>query len=71
MYVVKHEKRQNAWHWFTTKLGLCTDDISVEFGGHICQQPVLCKKNTLPMTYMDILGLCICTSHTKWYSQNL
>ena len=26
------------------KLGFRIDDISVEFGGHICQQPVLYKK---------------------------
>jgi len=38
------------------------DDTTLEFGGHIC---VLYTKKTLPMTYIDILGLFICINHTK------
>ena len=35
-YFFKHEKRQNALHWFTTKLVFRIDDTTVEFIGHIC-----------------------------------
>ena len=65
----KKDKMRYTENWVTTKLEFRIDDISVEFGGHICQQLVLyLKKNTLPMIYIDILGLYIWINHTKTYS---
>ena len=66
-YVVKHEKRQNALHWFTTKLEFLIEDIYVEFRGDICQQLVLWKQNHYLWhisTYFDYLFVQVILNDT-------
>ena len=44
-------------NWATTKLEFRIDDISVEFGGHICQQRALQKKTITYDIYFQIRNI--------------
>jgi hypothetical protein len=50
-------------NWFTTMLGFRIDDISVEFGGHICQQPVLYKKKYITYDIYWHITMCNVSYH--------
>jgi hypothetical protein len=64
------DKMHYTDNWVTTKMEFRIDDISLEFGRHICQELVLYRKKTLPKTYIFILGTYFSINNTKWYSQN-